>query len=101
MYLNYFRALTNRYEGMSQEEKEHLCALIMYEAGKRFVAGSIENVTARGYSACPSYNWLMEHGSPEGIHEAFYSIAIYSTAGSRGFRKISSGFLPKVFVGVS
>ena len=43
MYLNYFGALTNRYEGMSQEEKEHLCALIMYEAGKRFVAGSAED----------------------------------------------------------
>ena len=39
VYLNYLSALTNRYEGMSQEEKEHLCALIMYEATKRFVAG--------------------------------------------------------------
>ena len=38
VYLNYFRALTSRYE-MSQEEKAHLCELIMYEAMKRFVAG--------------------------------------------------------------
>ena len=38
---------------------------------------SIENVTAKGYSACPSFNWLKVNGSPEGRFEACYSIAIF------------------------
>ena len=45
----------------------------LFRAGRM----SIENVTAPGYSACPSYNWLKVNGSREGRYEAFYSIAIF------------------------
>ena len=38
---------------------------------------SIENVTAPGYSACPSYNWLKVNGSSEAKYEACYSMAIF------------------------
>ena len=46
VYLDYFRALTSRCE-MSQEEKAHLCELIMYEAMKRFVAGGSDEDKAK------------------------------------------------------
>ena len=46
VYLDYFRALTSRYE-MSLEEKAHLCELIMYEAMKRFVAGGSDEDKAK------------------------------------------------------
>ena len=48
VYVKYFRALTSRYGGwMSQEEKAHLCVLIIYGAMKRFVAGGSDEDKAK------------------------------------------------------
>ena len=48
VYLDYFRALTSRYGGwVSQEEKAHLCVLIIYGAMKRFVAGGSDEDKAK------------------------------------------------------
>merc|ERR1712217_181453 len=62
---------------------------------------SIENVTAKGYSACPSFNWLKVNGSPEGRFEAQSGIienpGQVSEAVSEAIKIVQSGWIRNEF----
>ena len=58
---------------------------------------SIENVTAPGYSACPSYNWLKVNGSREGRFEAQTVIVENSDAVYEAIRNVHGGWARNEF----